>query len=77
MNRKDNYMAELDTKYLKVEKYKNIKSGTEVKHSAYGKGIIEYINLGQIVVRFEESNNKVEIRKFMFPNAFVDGYLKV
>lgn len=77
MSKKDNYMADLDAKYLNVEKYKYIKSGTEVKHSVFGKGIIECINLGQIVVRFEKSNNKEEIKKFMFPNAFVDGFLKV
>ena len=77
MNRKNNYMSELDSKYLNVEKYKNIKCGTEVKHSVFGKGIIECVNTGQIIVRFEESTNKEEIKKFMFPNAFVDGFLKV
>ena len=46
-------------------------AGARLLHKSFGKGIVKKIDSGMIVVNF----NGVE-RKFQFPNAFYDGYLK-
>ena len=77
MSKNDYSKMSIESKYLCLEKYRNIKNGTVVKHSVFGFGTVSQINRSQIEVLFKERDNKIELRKFMFPNAFVDGYLKV
>lgn len=49
----------------------NVVLGAVLLHKTFGRGTIKKLDLGMIVVNF----NGVE-RKFQFPNAFYDGYLR-
>lgn len=77
MSKNDYSKISVDSKYLSLEKYKNIKNGTVVKHEVFGYGTVCQINKFQIEILFEGSNSQIGLKKFMFPNAFVDGYLKI
>lgn len=77
MKKKNNTNIDYNYTYLSIGKLRNVKNGTIVNHSIYGNGVISNINRTQLEVTFEEARYNYESKKFMYPNAFVDGYLKV
>lgn len=50
--------------------YSNVQVGTIVTHESFGKGTITKLVSTRMTVKFKEGT-----KKFMFPSAFIQGFL--